>query len=269
MRETSRWRAQTPMEPTSPEGATTSSEACEAIQYAALAASALATAVMGFFSRATRTSSASSGTPSTVPPGESTSMTMRATAGSATASRRILVKPSVEVPPKKNDQRDGRWLMGPCRLSCATPPLVGRAAIAAASAASMSATSILTAPPAARSCAIIRCRAVSRMAHSSRVRSSMERVFNAAHAREPRCARGAGQPLRTSPVGDTERRADQAAAGSSSVNVARPTRRERWSSRSKPATPSRAIRSSQRFAYCIAVACGMAIASATKPACLP
>src|SRR5690606_41528004 len=77
----------TPIDPTAPDGVTTSSSACTAIQYAAEAASAFATAVVGV--DAFRTRSAVSGTSSTDPPGDATSSTMCDTFGSASNRRNV------------------------------------------------------------------------------------------------------------------------------------------------------------------------------------
>src|SRR5690606_4052955 len=112
----------TPIEPTDPEGVTTSSSAWEAIQYAADAASALATAVVGVLSRRIR--SAVSGTSSTDPPGESTSRTMWAIWGSASSRRSVAAKVDSDVAPDTSVNRFAFGKIGPYSGTTATDPRV-------------------------------------------------------------------------------------------------------------------------------------------------
>ena len=112
----------TPMEPTSPLGVTTISDAPEMAQYAADAAMALTCAVMGLRAAPARISAASSVTPATVPPGELTSNRMDPTFGSASACFSMAVTRSVETPPDISDMPPIRCAMTPCRGITATAP---------------------------------------------------------------------------------------------------------------------------------------------------
>jgi hypothetical protein len=87
-----------PIEPTSAEGDMTISEACEAIQQAADAASVLTQAMTGFFCVASATADAASAVPATVPRGLSASRMMPATSGSAAARDTCAAMPASEEP---------------------------------------------------------------------------------------------------------------------------------------------------------------------------